>query len=227
MVLSCKNDPDLALSQKEDPNWIKLEIPNGREAFSIAGSIDDILLVSTWMNAYYSIDKGKTWQESKNFQGPVPGFLTRNDTVLALEGTFRYFDSTVDYASIPRYFSPDYGKTWDHYLKYYSDKDLLMEIGTVNYNESISYKLKWNITYLPNNSNAYYRKASRILKNDGMNEGELNFPFVKELHGLHLDKKGRLYVAASSGEYNPKTNSNSCCSPDSPAIIYISKKPLP
>ncbi|MBC7921915.1 MAG: hypothetical protein H7Z75_12600 [Ferruginibacter sp.] len=74
---SCKKEDSPVM---EDPDWIRLEVPTGREAYAIAGDIDKTLLVTTWTKAYYTTDRGKTWQESKDFQGPVPGLFVHNDT---------------------------------------------------------------------------------------------------------------------------------------------------
>jgi hypothetical protein len=73
--------------KQQDLDWIKLEIPAGREAYAIAGDLDKTLLVTTWTKAYYTSDKGKTWQESKNFNGHVPGLFERNDTIFSMEAT--------------------------------------------------------------------------------------------------------------------------------------------
>ncbi|RYF66950.1 MAG: hypothetical protein EOO39_22130, partial [Cytophagaceae bacterium] len=54
-MLSCgQQDPasPSPAQPEQDPNWIKLSIPTGREAFAIAGDIDKTLLVSTWTKAY-------------------------------------------------------------------------------------------------------------------------------------------------------------------------------
>ena len=63
IIASCKKDnkPETVKNQ-DDPNWIKLEIANAGEAYAVAGNIDDTLLVTTKAKAYFTTDKGKTWQ---------------------------------------------------------------------------------------------------------------------------------------------------------------------
>lgn len=118
IIASCKKDnKSPVVTNQEDPNWIKLEIPNGRTAYAIAGNIDDTLLVTTHTKAYFTTDKGKIWQESKNFNGPIQGLYTNKDTVMSLlltgglelEGTLK--------ASVAQFYTLDMGKKLEPLLR--------------------------------------------------------------------------------------------------------------
>lgn len=229
ILISCKKaDPEVVVpaGNDEDPDWIKLEIPGGREAFSVAGDIDKTLLVSTLEKAYYTTDKGKTWLESRNFQGPIPGLLIRNDTTFALN-IFTSDKNGNPAAWDPQYFTPDYGKTWffyGQYYKYYMDDRL--PIGVVESKEGIRYFIEQHATPVPN-SNYSTVNPSEIKSEDKKGVHTVHFPFKQRLINLYLDSGNHLYVAASGGTYQPESNSFYCCTPEMPGIVYVSRKPLP
>lgn len=228
ILISCKKtDPEVITpAVSEDPDWIKLEIPGGREAYSVAGDIDKTLLVSTLEKAYYTTDKGKTWLESRNFQGPIPGLLVRNDTTFALN--FFSHDSNGNAAAWdPQYFTPDYGKTWLSYHQYYKNyMDDLLPIGAVESKEGIKYFIQDHATPVPG---AGYSTVnpSEIKSIDKKGEHTVRFPFKQRLINLYLDPNNRLYVASSGGTYQPESNSFYCCTPEMPGIVYVSRQPLP
>jgi len=119
IIASCKKDnKSPVVTNQEDPNWIKLEIPNGRAAYAVAGNIDDTLLVTTWTKAYFTTDKGKTWQESKNFNGPIQGLYTSKDTVMALLATGGLELEGTLKASLAQFYTLDLGKSWNRYMNY-------------------------------------------------------------------------------------------------------------
>ena len=48
-LLSCNNSDNIdPIDENRLQDWLALEIPEGREAFAIAGEISDTLLVTTW-----------------------------------------------------------------------------------------------------------------------------------------------------------------------------------
>ncbi|MGN8069199.1 hypothetical protein [Mucilaginibacter sp. 22184] len=150
IVVSCKKDnKSPVVTNQPDPNWIRLEIPNGKAAYAVAGNIDDTLLVTTWTKAYFTADQGKTWQESKNFNGPIQGLYTNKDTVmslllaggLGLEGTLK--------ASVAQFYSLDMGKSWNRYLNYQRAQKIIMPIGIVQSAQNkTTYQLKYNPSQL-------------------------------------------------------------------------------
>lgn len=230
-VLSCTNDnvqnvnPDVI---QEDSNWIRLEVPRGKEAYAVAGDIDKTLLVTTWTKAYYTKDRGKTWIESKNFNGPVPGLLVRNDTAFAMEARSFSQQGNLIGTSIVNYFTANYGETWEPYFKYY--KNYLNEIkpiGRVKSTTGVTYYIKSNSTPIATGSTSAYTNPSEVIREDSRGQKTIQFPFKRNLINLHIDIQNRLYIAASGGVYNPESNTFSCCADDMPAIIYISRKPLP
>ena len=228
IVLSCAdNDPTPAVDE-QDPDWIRLEIPSGREAYAIAGDIDKTLLVTTWTKAYYTSDGGKTWHESKNFDGPAPGLLVRNDTTFALQAS-GYNAAGSKVATHGMYFTADYGKSWKNYYQYYNGPALyaIHPIGLALATTGTVYKIRENLTPVSPSSASSYINPSEILKEDAAGQQLIRFPFKHKLINLHLDQNNRLYVAASGGTYQEKNNTFVCCSADKPAIVYVSRKPLP
>lgn len=220
--------PVSTANANEDPDWIKLEIPTGREAYAIAGDIDKTLLVTTWTKAYYTTDRGKTWQESKNFNGPIPGLLVRNDTTFALH--IRRFDrqGALLGAWDALYFTADYGKTWQDYLRHYKTYlDDVKPIGTVKSATGTVYAIKANATPTAPGSPTASINPSELTREDAQGQQTVRFPFKQNLINLHLDAQNRLYVAASGGRYQPENNGFFCCDDSMPAVVYVSRRPLP
>ena len=230
-VFACVNNDSQIFSPTttaEDPDWIKLEIPTGREAYAIAGDLDKTLLVTTWSKAYYTTDQGKTWQLSRDFQGPVPGLLVRNDTTFAMQSRSSDFQGNLLGASGVQYFSADYGKTWQYYFKYYKSYiDDILPIGTVKSGTGIGYSIKSNSTPTSPGSPTAYVNPSELRKQGVSGFETVRFPFKQNLMNLYLDDQNRLYVAASGGTYQPETNSFYCCETTMSAVIYVSRRPLP
>ena len=229
-VGSCKKENSLAM---EDPDWIRLEIPTGQEAYAIAGDVDKTLLVTTWTKAYYSTDRGKTWQESKNFQGPVPGLLVRNDTVFALKASGRNNEGQR-FATMTTYCTIDYGVSWRSCAEYFPTpagyafySDLVQPIGIAQTSTGISYRIKENLTPLSSGSNSSHINPSEIRREDNYGQQTVRFPFKHNLLNLYLDSSNHLYVAASGSTFVEQTNGFYCCDDKMPAIVYVSKKPLP
>jgi len=225
IIASCKKDnKSPVVTNQEDPNWIKLEIPNGRVAYAVAGNIDDTLLVTTWTKAYFTTDKGKTWQESKNFNGPIQGLYTNKDTVMSLlltsglelEGTLK--------ASVVQFYTLDMGKTWNRYLDYRRAQKISKPIGIVqSMQNKVTYTLKYNTKPVSANSNAYIHGPTTILR-DGKS---LDLPFKVRIENLYVDSNDHLYVAARGGVYNQEKDTFTDNSDNTPAIIYVSRKALP
>ena len=210
----------------EDPDWIRLEIPTGREAYAIAGDIDKTLLVTTWSKAYYSTDRGKTWTLSRDFQGPVPGLLVRNDTTFSMQSYASDWQGNLLGSSMVQYFTPDYGRTWLHYFQYYKGYlDYIKPIGRVESTTGIVYSIQENTT--PRSANSFYVNPSALTRADKFGRQTLRFPFKHKLTNLSLDAQNRLYVAASGGTYQPDNNTFLCCTDAMPAVVYVSRKPLP
>ncbi|GAB4032423.1 beta propeller repeat protein [Spirosoma jeollabukense] len=231
VTVSCMhNDSPITspATSAEDPDWIRLEIPTGREAYAIAGDIDKTLLVSTWSKAYYSTDQGKSWRESKDFQGPIPGLFVRNDTTFAMNGIRYDRQGTLLGACDPLYFTADYGQTWDYYSKYYKQYlDDILPIGMVKASTGTVYSIQAYSTPTAPGSTTSYVNPSEIRKQDTGTRQTVRFPFKHRLINLYVDTKNRVYVAASGGTYQPETNGFYCCEDTMPAVVYVSRRPLP
>ncbi len=208
-----------------DPNWIKLEIPRGIEANAIAGDLDKTLLVATKSMAYYTIDQGKTWHKSKDFQGTVPSLYTHQDTVYPLVALVetKWPDKM---ATTALYFTTDYGKSWNR-LPWEQVDRFKVPVGKVISTTGIMYQIQENKTFANADGSSLFLNPSTIIKRVGTTEQPINFPFKHILYNLHLDSQNRLYVAASGGSYREENNTFYCCEDDMPAIIYVSKNPLP
>ncbi|WP_345950381.1 hypothetical protein ABDD95_02810 [Mucilaginibacter sp. PAMB04274] len=229
MICSCKKDKINTVKQEQDdPNWIKLEIPNARDAYAFAGSIDDTLLVTTWVKAYFTTNKGKTWQESKNFNGQVQGLITSGDSVIALAATGGLELEGTYGAGLAQYYTLDYGRSWNPYLKPdggYRSKSIGISQSA---DKQVTYKLKYNVSPLTKNDyTAYIHNPTQITRTIYGSTNLINFPFKRKIHNLYLDNHDRLYVAASGGAYIAETNSFNGGGTDDSAIIYISRNTLP
>ncbi|MBB6128897.1 beta propeller repeat protein [Mucilaginibacter lappiensis] len=225
IITSCKKDNKSSIvTTPEDPNWIKLEIPNGEAAYAVAGNIDGSLLVTTKAKAYFTTDQGKTWQESKNFNGPIQGLYANKDTVLALLATGGLELEGTLKASIAQFYTLDMGKSWNRYLDYQRAQKISKPIGIVQSAQNkVTYELKYNTKPVSANSNAYTHGPTTILR-DGKSIG---LPFKVRIENLYMDSNDRLYVAASGGVYNQEKDAFTFNASNTPAVIYVSRKALP
>jgi hypothetical protein len=206
-----------------DPDWLKIEIPNAREAFAAVGNIDDTLIVTTWIKAYYTTDHGKTWVESYDFQGPVAGLLEKGDTIISLHGTLFALDG-YKYASSGLRYTVDFGNTWERMYR----PDLKQRIGVVRSSSDTEYYLKENLTPIEPGSNTFTVNPTDIMKKsvDGAIE-QIQFPYKHNILNLYIDSEDRLYIVASGGIYQEETNGFLCCADDMSAIVYVSKRANP
>jgi hypothetical protein len=224
IIVSCKKDKSPVVTNQEDPNWIKLEIPKGNVAYAVAGNIDDTLLVTTYTKAYFTTDKGKTWQESKNFNGPIQGLYINKDTVMSLLLTGGVELEGTAKASVAEYYTLNMGKSWNRYLDYQRAQKIIKPIGIVQSAQNkITYELKYNTKSVSANSNAYTHGPTAILR-DGKS---LEIPFKVRIQNLYLDSNDRLYVAASGGVYDKEKDTFTFNEGNTPAVIYVSRKALP
>jgi hypothetical protein len=136
------NNPTID-NEFNDLHWLKLENPKCREAYTVAGSIDDTLLVATLTEAYYTIDQGKTSIESFNFQGPIMALGASNDTIFALQA-YSIDQQGYERASLAQYFTVDHGNSWKH--TFYPH--MYQRIGHVISSSGIEYFLRKNTTPL-------------------------------------------------------------------------------
>ena len=220
LLCACDDDENTVPIVEEDPNWMLLEIPEGRKAYAIAGDIHSRLLVTTWTKAYYSDDAGATWTESYNFNGPVYGLLQRNDTVFSL------ILNNGSLAGVCHYYTVDYGRTWER------DKDgsfvnLTTPIRLVESSKGVTYQVKENLAPTHEGAASSYINPSDVVKIVGQSSVNITLPTRKlRVMNIYLDDDNYLYLAASSGTFN-ENNAYVCCEPGSPALIYRSKQPFP
>jgi hypothetical protein len=215
-------DSEPKFVQDEYENWWVLQIPNGESAYAISGSIDEVLVVTTITKVYATNDAGESWKEVADFSGPMPGLLERNDSLFIFSAVGERDD--FRFATEMTRFSIDKGYTWQEDEKsIYSD--LSIPIKYVQAENNISYKIKQNYLMI-NGDTSNYLTTSDIEKTvDGFTE-TLPIPFAYILNNLHLDKEQRLYVAASYGEVQ-EDGKVSSGDRNAPALVFVSKNPLP
>ncbi|MBO2010282.1 hypothetical protein [Hymenobacter negativus] len=226
-----KKDPELPL-EAEDPDWIKLEIPtafSGDEAYAITGDLDRTLMVSTKAQAFTSSDRGRTWQESRNFKQAVHGFLMRNDTLFALTSYRSTPQGERTEATDAELFTTDFGKTWAYttplprgYERYHK---LSQPYGRVTA-AGITYRAQENTESIANSSSRLV-VASDLLRTAGGPETSLRLPARHYLKNLYLDGQQRLYVAASGLRFDATTGLAINPTKGRPAVVYVSRRPLP
>ncbi|WKN42980.1 hypothetical protein [Tunicatimonas pelagia] len=230
LLAACEEDePDVVSEELRD--WETLIIPNGREAEAIVGNIDDTLMVTTMMSAYFTADGGETWQESEGLGGTVFDVLERNDTVYALwaTGLRDYvgppFVANQRYAGLATQFTMDYGITWQR-TPYQDQHSINSPVGIATSPSGVTYRIKDNITPLNADTTSYRTNYSTV---EMYHEGRwqtIDFPFEYVLNNIHVDEDNRLYVSADSWQY---VQDNQITGPDEnyPGLVYMYKHPLP
>ena len=232
LAVACqKKDTNITPRETEDPDWIKLEIKtvfSSDEAYSIWGDIDKTLLVSTKAQILSTSDRGKTWQEVKNFSSATYGLLSRNDTIFAL-GNYRTDAQGQKIASYVDYFTTDLGKTWAYigvvprgYEKYH----LLNQPFGLAEAAGITYRTQENTQPIANSTGRLV-VASDLLRTDGTSQTNLRLPAGHYLNGLYLDGQQRLYVAASGLRFDTTTGQAIDPTVGRPAVVYVSRRPRP
>ena len=225
-LLSCNNSEDIdPINDNQLQDWLTLEIPEGREAFAIAGEISNTLLVTTWTKAYYSTDSGQTWIESFNFSGHVWALLERNDTTFALISVpFTQADSIWQVGLCQR-FTTDYGRTWER-DKTGTYTDLTHTIGLDTSAMGIAYRVRRKYELMEGSTTIYFTNPPTVEKQENGDWRTLNFPLKRQFNNLHIDTNDYLYLAASSGTFN-ESNRYVGADTGTPALIYVSRSALP
>ncbi|WP_143437168.1 hypothetical protein [Hymenobacter mucosus] len=230
LTAACQQKEDVKPVAAENADWITLEIPtilSGDEAYSIVGDLDKTLLVSTRQGVYVTSDQGKTWRQSRNFYGPVAGFLPRNDTIFALTmtGISPQGELFARYADM---FTADWGKTWVYSQSVYSYRVYPeMQASSRQVQAAgITYRTTENTEPIPNSSSRLVL-ASDLWREQGTARTLVQLPARHYLKGLHVDAQQRLYVAASGLRFDVKTGQAINPTVGRPAIVYVSRRPLP
>ncbi len=217
----------------EDPTWLKLEIPTpriGDQALAVTGSLDQTLLVTTTVGIYSTVDRGKTWQLRSAVGQRVWGLLPRHDTIFALIG-YRANKNDKFAATEPDYFTTDFGQTWEYTrsvlpaAKYYSIVQPYAQVGAAG----VSYRVQDN--WVPDpvaGPTSEIKRASNLLRTTTAGKPQIvRLPGQHYFNNLHLDVQNRLYVTASSLRFDETTGEPQEETRASPAVVYISRQPLP
>ncbi len=232
LLAACQRH-DAAPTPAEDPNWLKLEIPTdwtaGDQAYAVAGSLADTLLVSTNAKLYRTTDQGKTWQVSHNFHGSVWGLLPRHDTLFALVNYRPNSQGAPAFAANADKYTVDFGTTWAYttaVLPYATARATSMPIGQVSA-AGVAYQLRANTQPIAG-STARLVVASDLLRTDAAGQQRaLRLPGRHYLNNLHLDADNRLYVSASGLAFDETTGQAIESTQQKTAVVYVSRQPLP
>lgn len=204
-----------------DPNWLRIEIPREKEAHSIYGNIDDILIVSTHMYIFRTTDQGKTWQKTRSPHQFIHGFLAKQDTVFSLWTSHTKDEAGRKLASHAAEFSTDMGENWEYSDKYNVSKNRAQVFGSVYTSDQLTFKLQENFD--PIDESSAYVLTSTLTVEDNGSFYPLPLPFDNQITNLHIDTQDRLYISATSAIHDSKTGMFSRREEGSPAIVYISK----
>ena len=228
MILSsCSKTETLAVDPVfSDPNWIRIEIADGKEAHAVYGSIDDTLLVSTLYAIHQTTDNAKTWNLTKKDHQAIFGFLAKADTVFALYAHLPESQSNPALASYSGYFTLDNGSTWKNADQFKVSKQRSQAYGLVRPNSQVTLRIKENLAPINGSPNAsiVLKSDVEIVKNG--TSDLLDLPFNNQITNLYLDKKGRLYVSATCSIHDKISGKYLDYEKSQPAIVYISKRPI-
>ncbi|MEM9675740.1 MAG: hypothetical protein AAF992_24325 [Bacteroidota bacterium] len=214
--ISCEDSEEAPVADSDEyRDWIKLAIPDEREAHAVFGDIEQTLTVTTWTKSYFTQDGGNTWTMSNDFGGTVVGLLMDRDTLFALHAT-RTDSLGNKSAASAQHYSLDTGQTWHSY--FYDHKtqyEKPMDVDTTS--QGTIYEIRMNVT---NN----YVNPSDLLRTDGRFTSTVDVPFKHHFHDVYVDQNDRVYVAVAGDRHNPEDNTLVCCYD---ALLYVSKAPKP
>lgn len=227
MLFSCSKEKNTSTSETfNDPNWIRIELPNNRSAHAIYGSIEDTLLVSTIYDNYQITDNGKTLTKTeKKFYQPAFGFVKSNDTLYALMANHLKDTDGLRFASYAQYHSLNNGMTWNWTELHKNKVELKQKFEEVAVDDNLKFSIKENIEYFPQSTTDGLILKSDLRVSRNGSTSILELPFDNQITSLHLDKHGKLYISANSGLYDSKTKKYRTEEKRNVALVYISKKP--
>lgn len=221
-----------APQEPEDPDWLKLTVPTNwgpDQAYSVAGSLDNTLLVAASTTIYATSDQGKTWRVARVVHTEV-GLLTRNDTIFALVSSgFIQNNLNERVAGNADLFTTDLGKTWAYtqtlprgYDRY---SRVLKPLGRAAA-AGRTYRTQENNVSL--SADSFRRTATDLTRVATTGQTTLRLPARHYLNDLHLDARNRLYVAASGMYFDESTGQKvENKTTRQRAIVYVSRRPLP
>ncbi|MGF7216808.1 hypothetical protein GGR92_002975 [Spirosoma lacussanchae] len=221
LALAACVDTDTSVTSA-DPDWLRLEIPSGGEARQVAGGLDSTLFVATTLEIYKTSNRGKSWELIRRRHHGPQGIILRQDTLWNVtnrggppQQTFVY-DRYADY-------TVDGGKTWQ---KDKNPTELRLQINAASATNGTVYTIRENSTPKTEDPSSAYVNPAGILRQTAGQTTLLALPFRHGINALHLDSKSRLYVAVY-GTHIPETNRILSSPTESPAVIYLSRRPQP
>ncbi len=203
-----------------DPDWLRLEIPSGGEARQVAGDLDGTLFVATTFEIYKTSNRGKSWELIRRRHYGPQGIILRHDTLWNVTnggGTPQQkfvYDRYADY-------TVDGGKTWQ---KDMNPTELRLQINAASATDGTVYTIRENSTPKAEDPLSAYVNPADILRQTAEGTTLLALPFRHGINALHLDSRNRLYVAVY-GTHVPETNRILSSLTESPAVVYVSRRP--
>ena len=140
-----------------------------------------------------------------NFNGNVWGLLERNDTTFALISTPSTQADSVWKVGICQRFTTDYGRTWER-DKTRTCSNLTHTVGLDTSITGIAYRIRRKYELMEGSTNTYFTNPPAIEKWENADWQKLNFPLKRQFNNLYVDRKGYLYLAASSGPSTKTTD---------------------
>jgi hypothetical protein len=220
-LASCAKEKDVVEEPKfNHPDWMRLEIEQGKEMHAVYGNLDDTLMVSTLTEIFQTTDKGKTWLKAKVNHHPVYGFLSVKDTVFSFESIVQKDKNSPKLATFSQSYSIDKGFNW--LSRYDVPLRISKPFATIALDNGVEIKVKENLEPINGNinHNLVLKSQVEVVKN-GFSK-TLILPFDNQITNIYVDKKGRLYVSATSSIFD-KSGRYLDYEKKQPAILYISK----
>ena len=226
---ACQKDSKEEDAQPEYADWYALRAPDARAIEAVSGDIDGTLVITTGYTVYQTTDRGRTWRTG-NYPSRIKvfGFLQQQDTLLALEAQVKLGSiqqgMRESYACNPAYFSLDQGITWKPYRNWQRDADFVPRVARnhVTAASGTKYSIDFLLTPVSPQSTSSYIETVGVKTSTGQ---KLSLPQEHQINSLYVDKKSRLYVAASAPLCGQRENFAFCGEQN--GVLYVSKKSQP
>lgn len=235
LILSCKKDePVFVLPTYND--WHVFQSPTDQSIEGVWGDIDKTLLISTGIDVYRSVDRGKTWQEVLgNSTIGISGILYHRDTLFTMSGLFNVQKNTVilhQALANPQHYSLDDGRTWQRYSRYNASLEYMrlseegkrrLFINPVYVSTGESYS--FNKVYLDDSTHLTRRFVmTGVVTSTGR---RVDLPQLHQLRCLYLDASERLYLAGTDAMCRQGEKFVFCNSKEGRGMVYVSKQSRP
>lgn len=170
---SCDEDDDNDIDKHVE--WKRIDFPGERTVYSIHGSLDDVMLVSTLFHILRTDDGGETWEVVKETTDVVAAFYQLNDALFAITN----FKDFVSY---------DKGLTWEAV-----DHD-----HEVSYQQMVFTDLNGILYQIVPHYHGELALPTTLLRSvDHGNSWKSIFPHKHGISAWHIDDAGTVYLGTS------------------------------